>query len=138
MPEFLRNTNRFDLGVKQDGERLDDVVLPPWASSPEEFVQINRDALESDYVSNNIHLWIDLIFGYKQRGKAAELVINTKKADNKSHYIISMFTVYILILILILIHFILFIFRQTIYFTILRMRAQWISNQLKMMFKEQQ
>jgi hypothetical protein len=32
------------------------------------FINKNRQALESDYVSANIHKWIDLIFGYKQRG----------------------------------------------------------------------
>lgn len=48
-----------------------DVVLPAWASSPEDFVRQHRMALESDHVSRNLHLWIDLIFGAKQRGKPA-------------------------------------------------------------------
>uniref|UniRef100_A0A0E0GD47 BEACH domain-containing protein n=1 Tax=Oryza nivara TaxID=4536 RepID=A0A0E0GD47_ORYNI len=72
MPEFLENSNSYHLGVRQDGEPLGDVVLPPWAKgSPEEFIHINREALESEYVSSNLHHWIDLIFGYKQRGQPA-------------------------------------------------------------------
>lgn len=31
MPEFLINSNSYHLGVKQDGEPLGDVCLPPWA-----------------------------------------------------------------------------------------------------------
>ncbi|KAG6608127.1 BEACH domain-containing protein B, partial [Cucurbita argyrosperma subsp. sororia] len=72
MPEFLCNSNHYHLGVKQDGEPLGDVVLPPWAKgSPEVFISKNREALESEYVSSNLHHWIDLVFGYKQRGKPA-------------------------------------------------------------------
>ncbi|ONM21548.1 40S ribosomal protein S4-3 [Zea mays] len=31
MPEFLENSNSYHLGVKQDGELIGDVALPPWA-----------------------------------------------------------------------------------------------------------
>eukprot|EP00475_Leptophrys_vorax_P005709 TRINITY_DN13447_c0_g1_i1.p1 TRINITY_DN13447_c0_g1~~TRINITY_DN13447_c0_g1_i1.p1 ORF type:complete len:630 (+),score=120.28 TRINITY_DN13447_c0_g1_i1:217-2106(+) len=75
-PEFLKNVNEYDLGVKQTGVKLWDVVLPPWAKTPEEFIRIHRKALESRYVSEHLHEWIDLIWGYKQRGEEAV------KADN--------------------------------------------------------
>jgi hypothetical protein len=71
LPEFLRNINGYDLGTTQAGDVVGDVALPPWASSPEEFISIHRQALESDYVSQNLHNWIDLIWGYKQRGQSA-------------------------------------------------------------------
>ncbi|XP_057622636.1 neurobeachin-like protein 2 isoform X1 [Chionomys nivalis] len=76
-PDFLENQNGFDLGCLQlTNEKVDDVVLPPWASSPEDFIQQHRRALESEYVSAHLHEWIDLIFGYKQRGPAAEEALN--------------------------------------------------------------
>ena len=51
---------------------VQDVVLPIWAhGDPQEYIRIQREALESKYVSQNLHHWIDLIFGYKQRGQAA-------------------------------------------------------------------
>jgi len=31
-----------------------------------------RNALESEYVSKNLHNWIDLIFGKNQRGELAQ------------------------------------------------------------------
>jgi len=45
--------------------------LPSWAKTAEEFVFKNREALESTYVSQNLNHWIDLMFGFKQRGKEA-------------------------------------------------------------------
>eukprot|EP01156_Anaeramoeba_ignava_P006599 Anaeramoba_ignava/a349073_49.p1 GENE.a349073_49~~a349073_49.p1 ORF type:complete len:1897 (-),score=523.92 a349073_49:43-5580(-) len=82
LPDFLENSNSLDLGALQSSNRvLDDVELPRWASSPEEFIRMNRDALESEYVSENLNQWIDLIFGYQQQGKEAE------KANNVFHYL---------------------------------------------------
>uniref|UniRef100_A0A803LFL4 Uncharacterized protein n=1 Tax=Chenopodium quinoa TaxID=63459 RepID=A0A803LFL4_CHEQI len=77
MPEFIENRFNLDLGEKQSGEKVGDVVLPPWAKgSAREFIRRHREALECDYVSENLHHWIDLIFGHKQRGKAAEDAAN--------------------------------------------------------------
>uniref|UniRef100_A0A7S2W9Q9 Uncharacterized protein n=1 Tax=Mucochytrium quahogii TaxID=96639 RepID=A0A7S2W9Q9_9STRA len=69
--EFLVNIQHLELGKKQDGAYVDDVVLPKWCSGPQDFVKKCRQALESDYVSAHLHEWIDLIFGFKQRGQAA-------------------------------------------------------------------
>uniref|UniRef100_A0A8C1USV3 WDFY family member 4 n=1 Tax=Cyprinus carpio TaxID=7962 RepID=A0A8C1USV3_CYPCA len=78
LPDFLVNSNQFDFGCMQDGTPLDDVVLPPWAKGdPQEFIRVHREALESDYVSARLHLWIDLIFGYKQQGPPAVEALNT-------------------------------------------------------------
>jgi len=41
-PEFLENRNKFNFGKRQTGHTIDDVQLPPWASTPEEFIRINR------------------------------------------------------------------------------------------------
>ncbi|KAG7347447.1 WD40 repeat-containing protein [Nitzschia inconspicua] len=78
LPNFLTNTNGFDFGITQKGKHVHDVTLPKWAKGdPARFVRLNRQALESDYVSKNLHLWIDLIFGYKQRGAEAVEALNT-------------------------------------------------------------
>jgi hypothetical protein len=77
LPDFLRNVNAFDLGVKQDAQRVGDVRLPPWAGgSAHEFVRRHRAALESEHVSARLHEWIDLVFGAKQRGAAAVEAVN--------------------------------------------------------------
>ncbi|CAF3646804.1 unnamed protein product [Adineta steineri] len=78
LPEFLSNLNKFDLGkLQSNNQLLNDVQLPPWAhNSPEEFIRLHRLALESNYVSEHLHEWIDLIFGYKQTGEAAIDALN--------------------------------------------------------------
>ena len=48
----------------------------PRVGAQHEFIRVQRAALESEYVSAHLHEWIDLIFGCKQRGKAAEESLN--------------------------------------------------------------
>lgn len=77
LPDFLRNANKFNFGVKQNGDPIDDVVLPPWAKGdPKLFIDIHREVLESEYVSAHLHEWVDLIFGYKQQGEEAIKSVN--------------------------------------------------------------
>ncbi len=94
LPDFLLNMNGYEMGCtsvrsslkvqnideidsRSNVRKVTDVELPPWCNgNPREFIRLHRAALESDYVSSNLHNWIDLIFGYKQQGKAAEEACN--------------------------------------------------------------
>ena len=77
LPEIYININNFNFGKTIEGINVTDVILPPWASgSPRLFSKMNKKALESEYVSQQINNWIDLIFGYKQKGIEAEKSYN--------------------------------------------------------------
>ncbi|CAF0884401.1 unnamed protein product [Adineta ricciae] len=76
VPEFLTNFNNYQFGQTSDDRAIDDVTLPKWAQTPEDFVRMNRAALESEFVSSHLHQWIDLIFGYKQKGPEAIRAVN--------------------------------------------------------------
>lgn len=73
LPDFLVNINKYDFGVKQgEGGKVDGVHLPAWAKGdPQIFIAKHREALESPYVSEHLHQWVDLVFGCKQRGDLA-------------------------------------------------------------------
>ena len=62
--DFLINKTGMDLGQNHIQKKVEDVGLPLWASTPSDFVLKNRHALESNYVSANLHKWIDLVFGH--------------------------------------------------------------------------
>ena len=76
-PEFLQNQNHYFKPEDQINNLNNTVELPKWADSPLDFIYKHRKALESNYVSQHLHEWIDLIWGYKQKGIDALDSFNT-------------------------------------------------------------
>ena len=52
------------------------VQLPPWANGDPGVRAASASALESRHVSERLHHWIDLVFGFKQRGEQAKAAQN--------------------------------------------------------------
>ena len=74
LPELFININGLNMGKRHD-EFVNDVTLPTWcANNPFLLIENYRGLLECGYL--NINSWVDLVFGYYQRGKAAQNIGN--------------------------------------------------------------
>ena len=97
-PEIFLNINKLNMGIRDDGVAVNDVITP-CGENPYEFIFTMKKILESDQISATIQKWIDLIFGYKARGKESELAnnlftessyqenININNIENKESYL---------------------------------------------------
>ena len=76
LPEMFLNNEAFNFGIRQNGQEVDHVELPPWAPDARTFVKVHRQALESSIVRQELGHWVDLVFGYKQTGQEAVEAVN--------------------------------------------------------------
>jgi hypothetical protein len=67
LPEILSNYNNYKFGQTDDGQIVDDVILPKWAQTPEDFIRINRTVMIKYFIQinlyfNSIRLWNQNMF----------------------------------------------------------------------------
>ena len=81
-PEIFLNLNNLNLGKLSGNIPINDVITP-CNNNPYIFISTMKNILENENISYNINNWIDLIFGYKAKGKEAE---NAKNIFTEQSY----------------------------------------------------
>ena len=71
LPEMFLNLNELNMGELDSGNLVDNVVTP-CNNNPYDFIMTMKSVLESNKLSYTLQNWVDLVFGYKARGKEAE------------------------------------------------------------------
>ena len=94
IPDFFTNTAIFT----SKHSDLNDLELPDWCNkNAKKFIDYHMDSLESSYVSDRLHHWIDLTFGYKLSGSSAIRAKNVclhvvnSHSDLQKHGVIQLF-----------------------------------------------
>eukprot|EP00002_Diphylleia_rotans_P036163 TRINITY_DN7938_c0_g1_i1.p1 TRINITY_DN7938_c0_g1~~TRINITY_DN7938_c0_g1_i1.p1 ORF type:complete len:1662 (-),score=324.39 TRINITY_DN7938_c0_g1_i1:465-5450(-) len=90
IPEFYTCPDIF-VSMHSD---MPDLAIPEWASDNQDFIRKHRMALESQHVSQNLHFWIDLTFGYQLSGQHAIDAKNVTLSDSpypKNHGFVQLF-----------------------------------------------
>ena len=82
LPEMFTNINDLNLGKFHDGTPVGDVETPN-GNNPYTFISYMKTIFENENISYTINSWIDLIFGYKNKGKEAE---NAKNLFTEQSY----------------------------------------------------
>ena len=83
LPEMFYNLNNLNLGevINEKTKKpvlVNDIDMPPWAGKGDAymFIKKHREILESIEISEKINEWFNIIFGSKQKGKAARTLGN--------------------------------------------------------------
>ena len=72
LPEMFENLNKINMGKLENDEFVNNVDIPKWAEKDNyKFVYLKKKYFESEEISLHLNKWIDLIFGFKTRGKDA-------------------------------------------------------------------
>ena len=82
LPEMFININDVNLGKEENGNIVNDVITP-CNNNPYTFIENMKRVFESINISYSLNNWVDLIFGYKVRGKESE---NAKNIYTEASY----------------------------------------------------
>ena len=98
LPEMFLNINDVNLGKLEDNSVVYNVKTP-CKNNAFSFIEIMKRIFENNRISSTINNWVDLIFGYKVKGKDAENAkniytepsyqeyVNLNKIEDKSSYL---------------------------------------------------